>query len=219
MRFINKRTLAGLAATAAAVGICLTGMTGPAGATGTDYTVSPAGNTSVTGTNSGNLVFQDTAAAAAKMTCTSGTGNGVAYGGGHTYVPATPVAPYTGYDAAADLTSFSLSGCTNQVVGPVTVTPSTLPWHLACTATTATGCTGYLYGVSAHLVASTCSLTGTGVIYGSYTNATSSFTGSTTPGLTVSAVSGPLCAAVPVKNGDVAYLSGTVVISPAVSVS
>lgn len=223
MRHLSKRTLIGLAATAATIGICLSGLTGPAGATGTDYTVLPAGTTSVTATNAGNLVFQDTKAVGAKFTCTSATGSGSAYGGGHGYVPATPAAPYIGYDPALDLNSISLS-CTNSLIGPLSVTPSTLPWHLGCTATilsggVVTGCTGYLYGISVNIVLSTCQFTLTGALYGSYDNASHTFTGATAPGLTISNTAGPLCPIFPFSNGDRMYMSGKLVLSPALTVS
>jgi hypothetical protein len=225
MRLIGKSVI--LAATAA--GFCIAVAAGTASALPVDYTVSPAGDTAIaanSGTNT--LIFQDDTHTAAKLTCApvgstpAFKGTGTAHGGGHTFVPATPVPPYTGYDAAADLGSATLGStaapCKNAVVGNVTVTLGTFPWHLGCSAKTASGCTGYLYGVSAHLVATGCTIDATGWINGSYNNS-GSFTGTTAPGLTISGVTGSLCSLIPVANGDHAHLSGVIGISPAITIS
>src|SRR5882757_8029380 len=160
MRSISKRVLVGVAG-----GVCIAATVGPAAATGTDYTVSPSGTTAVTGSSGSNTVILQDATPGhtnAKLTCAPNgstpafQGSGVAHGGGHTFVPGTPMPPYTGYDAAADITTATLGSstapCKNALVGNVTVTLNNLPWHLGCTSKiisggTVTGCDGYVYGV------------------------------------------------------------------------
>ena len=221
MRLIGKSVIVA----AAAAGFCIAAAAGSASALPADYTVSPAGTTAITASSGTNtLVFQDATPGHtnAKLTCAPvGTtaafnGSGSAIGGGHSYFTAPPS------DPAATLATATLGStaapCKNALVGNVTVTLSGFPWSLGCTLKTASGCNGFLFGVTAHLAATGCSLDASGRINGAYNN-TGSFVGNITSGLTVGGVTGALCSAIPVANGDVAYLSGTINISPAMTIS
>lgn len=197
-----------------------------ASAVGTDYTLSPGGTTSEAIANSGSLVFQDTTSATAPaITCTGAGGAGVAIGGGHTFLPIPAVAPYTGYDEAVTITSMTLTGCTNPTVGPMTATLSVFPWHLGCTSKSyswpaVVGCGGYMYGVQLRFDGKYCTLTVAGLLYGSYANATHTFTSSSAySGLKLSAVSGALCQAAQFANNDVGHIAGALVFSPAFTIS
>jgi hypothetical protein len=178
----------------------------------TRYRVTSGGSIKVA--QSGNLVFVDTTSTSKpKLTCTKLTGSGTAVNGKHTFVPKTYTSA-TGLDPAATLTKESLTGCTNAIVGPVTITPSK-SWSFAMSSLTTSGGAGYLYNVTAKVSAAGCVFNSKGAVYGKYTNSTGIFAGTTRAGLVVSNVTGNTCSLVGVQNGDKAYLSGKIKVTPA----
>lgn len=212
MQFTSKR----LIVAAAASSVCAAVLAfAPASSAATGYTVTPGG--AVTGANSGSLTFVDTTSSSKpKLVCTKFTGSGTATKGSHAFVPATYPGMTTGLSPAGSLAKEALTGCTNSTVGNVTVTP-TGTWYLGISSTTSTGGKGYLYNVGATVSAASGSCTFTvsnGAVYGAYTNSTGVFAGTTTPGLTIAGVTGSACSLVGIKNGDKAYLSGKVKLSP-----
>lgn len=213
MQLKSKR----IAIAAAASGACIAAVISmaPASTAAGTYTVSPGG--SVTATNSGSLTFVDTTSSSKpKLVCTKFTGSGTASAGSHAFAPATYPGKTTGISAAGSLPTKSLTGCTNSVVGNVTVTP-TATWYLAASSVTSTGAKGYLYNVAASVSAASgsCKFTvANGAVYGTYTNSTGVFAGTTQAGLTIANVTGSSCSLVGIKNGDKAYLSGNVKLSP-----
>ena len=201
-----------LVAAVASAGIAATAlMPVAADAVGT-YTVSGGGT--IHAAQSGNLVFVDTTSTShPKLTCTTFHGSGTAVNGTHQFVPATYTSA-TGLSAAAKLTSRSLTGCTNPITGAATITPSNT-WSLGISAKTLAGGAGYLYNVTAKVSAAGCVFTSKGAVYGKYVNSTGIFTGTTKAGLVLSGVTGASCALVGVANGDKAYLSGKIKVTPA----
>jgi hypothetical protein len=209
-----------LVAAVAGVGIAATAlMPIAANAAGTTYTVSSGGT--IKAAQSGNLVFVDTTSTSKpKLTCTKMTGSGTAKNGKHKFVPKTFTSA-TGLDPAGTLTKQSLTGCTNPIAGKTTITPSK-SWSLGISSKisshgTVTGGNGYLYNVTAKVttVGHICDFSSKGVVYGTYTNKTGVFSGTKRAGLVVSNVTGPSCSLVGIANGDKAYLSGKVKITPA----
>lgn len=187
-----------------------------AGSAATGYTLTPGG--SVKAVNSGTLTFVDTTSTSKpKLTCSTFTASGTAKKGAHKYVPATYPNKTTGLNPAVSLPKRTLTGCTNTTVGAVTVTPSAT-WYLGLSKKSSTGGTGYLYNVTATVSAAGCKFTSTGAVYGTYANKTGTFSGTTKPGLVLSKVTGGTCGLVGVANGDKAYLSGKVVVSPKQSI-
>lgn len=205
-----------LVAAVAGAGIAATAlMPMAADAAGTRYKVTNGGAIKVA--NSGTLVFVDTTSTShPKLTCTTLKGSGTAFGGRHHFVPKTYTSP-TGLDPAATLTKESLTGCTNPITGPATITPSK-SWSFGFSALTDTGGVGYLYNVHAKVSAAGCTFNSKGAVYGKYTNSTGIFSGTTKAGLVVSNVTGNSCALVGVANGDKAYLSGKIKVTPAFKV-
>jgi hypothetical protein len=214
LRIIGKR----VALVTAVSGVCIAAaalLPATANAAAATYTLSGGGK--IKAVQSGSLVFVDTTSAQKpKLTCTSFTGSGTAKNGKHTVVPKTYKSA-KGLNAAATLTKETLTKCTNSVVGAVTVTPSA-SWSLGLSAKSKTGGTGYLYNVTAKVSAAGCVFTSTGAVYGSYANKTGIFTGTKTAGLVLSKVTGSTCTLVGVANGDKAYLSGKVKITPKVTI-
>lgn len=217
-----KSSLNGLAVVAASAAAVLAIPVGPASAL-VDYTVTSGGSTNdVTATNVGNLVFEDTylgplgTPGNPRMTCTTLSADGTVNPGGHAYGDAAgQVTP-----AAGDLT-----GCTNPVVGGVTITPSGT-WSLVVTGKTATGATGYLDGVAVHLYGTaggqTCEADATGRLYGTYTNSTGNLViDSSQSSLVISNVTqtADLCDTVGIYDDDPAAGSGTVHLSPVPTIS
>ena len=202
-----------LVAAVAGAGIAATAfMPIAADAHATTYKITAGGK--IKAAQSGNLVFVDvTSKSKPKLTCTKFTGAGSATNGTHHFVPKTYTSA-TGLDAAASLTSQSLTGCTNPITGKAKITPSA-HWALGISAKTSTGGTGYLYRVTAHVSAAGCAFDSKGAVYGTYTNSTGIFKGTTKAGLVLSNVTGGSCALVGVKNRDKAYLSGKIKITPA----
>jgi len=221
MRLIGKSVIVA----AAAAGFCIAAAAGSASALPVDYTVSPAGTTAITASSGTNtLVFQDATPGHtnAKLTCAPvGTtaafnGNGSAIGGGHSYFTAPPS------DPAATLATATLGSttapCKNALVGNVTVTLSGFPWSFSCTSKITNGCNAYWYSLSLHVASTGCTWTASGAAFGAYEN-NGTNTLSTTPGMTISGVTGSLCSVIPIANGDQAYLSGTLYFTPPVVIS
>jgi hypothetical protein len=183
-----------------------------ADAAATRYKVSVGGSIKVA--QSGNLVFVDTTSTQQpKLTCTKLTGSGHAVNGTHHFVPKTYTSA-TGLDPAASLTSESLTGCTNPITGTAHITPSKT-WSFGISSLTTSGGVGYLYNVAAKVSAAGCSFNSNGAVYGKYTNSTGIFAGTTRAGLVLSHVAGNTCIALDVQNGDKAYLSGKIKVTPA----
>jgi hypothetical protein len=210
----NKRMA--LVAAVASAGIAATAlMPIAADAAAHTYTVSNGGK--IKAAQSHNLVFVDTTSQSKpKLTCTKLTGSGSAKNGKHKFVPKTYTSA-TGLDPAGTLTKQSLTGCTNPIVGKVTITPSA-SWSLGISSKSKAGGSGYLYNVTAKVSAAGCVFTSKGAVYGTYTNKTGIFAGTTKAGLVLSKVTGNTCSLVGVANGDKAYLSGKVKITPAVHI-
>lgn len=223
-----KSSLNGLAVVAASAAAVLAIPVGPASAL-VDYTVTSGGGTNaVTATNVGNLVFEDTflgpfgTPGNPSMTCTTLSASGSVNPGGHAFTTTPTVT-----DAAGQVTPVSgdLSGCTNPVVGPVTITPSGT-WKLGLSTKTATGGTGYLSGVSVHLYGTAggqfCEADATGSLKGTYNHSTGNLVlDPSFEGLTISNVNqtGSLCDTVGIYDGDPATGAGTVKLSPAPTIS
>jgi hypothetical protein len=203
-----------LVAAVASAGIAATAlMPVAADAAVTMYKVTNGG--AIKAAQSGNLVLVDTTSSShPKMTCTKMTGSGTAVNGKHKFVPKTYTSS-TGLDPAATLTKQTLTGCTNAIVGAVTITTSK-SWSFGMSSRTTTGGVGYLYNVTAKVTTKgdICDFTSTGVVYGTYTSKTGIFTGSTKAGLVLSKVKGPSCSLVGIANGDMAYLSGKIKVKP-----
>ncbi|MBE7188858.1 hypothetical protein [Jatrophihabitans endophyticus] len=213
MQIKSKKVALAAAVSGAAIAAALLAPTGAGAASG--YTVSKGG--SIKAVNSGNLVFVDTTSAQKpKLTCTKLTESGTAHKGSHKFVPKTYKSA-KGLSAAASLTKNALSGCSNPVTGKATLKPSGT-WSLGLSSKSKSGGTGYLYNVTSTVSAAGCSFTSKGAVYGSYSNSTGVFTGTKTAGLVLSKVSGASCGLVGVKNGDKAYLSGKVKVTPKVTV-
>ena len=208
-------------------GACLAAVTlaPTASSAATGYTVSKGG--AVTATNSASLVFVDqTSQFKPKLTCPKASGSGTkekgfhasgsASKGSHKFVPKTYKSA-SGLSAAGSLTKVSLVGCSNPQTGVAKITQKST-WSLGFSSKTSSGAKGYLYNVSATVSASGCSFTSTGAVYGTYSNSTGVFTGSTTAGLTLSKVTGGTCSLLDIANKDKAYLSGQVKIAPKLTV-
>lgn len=178
----------------------------------TTYKITAGGT--VKAAQSGNLVFEDTTSSShPKLTCTKFTGSGTAFKGKHHFVPKTYHSA-TGLDAAATLTKRSLSGCTNPITGKAVITPSK-SWSFGFSSRSSSGGSGYLYNVTANVSAAGCVFDSKGAVYGTYSNSTGIFTGTKTAGLVLSNVHGSSCALVHIANGDKAYLSGKIKVTPA----
>ena len=212
---IKSKRMALVAAVASA-GIAATAlMPIAADAVATTYKITNGG--AITAKQSGALVFVDTTSTShPKLTCTAFTGSGTAFNGRHKFAPKTYKSGTT-IAAAATLTTQSLTGCTNPITGAATITPSN-SWSFAFSSRTTGGGVGYLYNVTAKVSAAGCVFNSKGAVYGTYTNSTGIFKGTTKAGLVVSNVTGASCALVGVANGDRAYLSGKIKITPAFSV-
>ncbi|TQK69699.1 hypothetical protein [Nocardioides sp. SLBN-35] len=232
-----KSSLNGLAVVAASAAAVLAIPVGPASAL-VDYTVTSGGGTNaVTATNVGNLVFEDTylgpfgTPGNPSMTCTTLSADGSVNPGGHAFTPTSPD-PVTVTDAAGQVTPVSgdLSGCTNAVVGPVTLTPSGT-WKLGLSSKSGNGGTGYLSGVQVHLYGEaggeTCQADAIGTLKGAYDGTTgrltidASYEGLVLKNVTSSNPSAPspLCNVVGIYEDDPATGSGIVQLTPAPSIS
>jgi hypothetical protein len=142
--------------------------------------------------------------------------------GDHAFTGGPPVA-----DAAVDLNpgSAALTGCTNAVVGAVTFTVGG-SWRLGMTSLSATGGTGYVSGLSAHVYYTAgglfCEFDVAGSLKGEYDNATGNLTLDVGyEGLVLSGVNqtGGWCDTLGFYDDDPAVFAGTINLSPAPVIS